>query len=140
MSIANDLGSWDKEKKAYDTGKVLYLINAVDVVKNLFSLPTFDAAIAMTQALQFQIECEIDAEIQQLMEGNVLTADEWEFIGATLHVMSGNVLVSTIMSRYGGEGCRLRPGVKDGLVTKIAKVAQSIIGMVRRAVNRLCRA
>ncbi|XP_044717143.1 putative Aristolochene synthase [Hirsutella rhossiliensis] len=85
VSVANDLGSWEKEKKAYDTGKVLYLINAVDVVKRLFSLDTFDAAVAVTQGLQFQIECEIEAELQQLIDMDILTTDEWQFINATLH-------------------------------------------------------
>ncbi|KAJ6009039.1 hypothetical protein N7522_004055 [Penicillium canescens] len=44
VSVANDLGSWEKEKKAFDTGKVLYMINAVDVVKDLFKLPSYSAA------------------------------------------------------------------------------------------------
>ncbi|OJJ33320.1 hypothetical protein ASPWEDRAFT_30406 [Aspergillus wentii DTO 134E9] len=107
VSIANDLGSWEKEKRAFDTGKVLYMINAVDVVKNLFRLPTNASAVAMTQALQLQIETEIDDEIQRMMSEDTLTAEEWRFIDATLHVMSGNVFVSTVMSRYGGEGFRL---------------------------------
>jgi hypothetical protein len=36
VSVVNDFGSREKEKKAYDTDKVLYLINAVDVVKRLY--------------------------------------------------------------------------------------------------------
>ncbi|KAJ5172263.1 hypothetical protein N7492_004856 [Penicillium capsulatum] len=107
LAVANDLGSWEKEKRAYDTGKVLYLINAVDVVKNLFHLPSDRAAISMTEALQLQIEVDIDAEIQRMIDGDALTAEEWRFIDATLYVMSGNVFVSTVMSRYGGETYRL---------------------------------
>ncbi|KAK2594899.1 hypothetical protein QQS21_007398 [Conoideocrella luteorostrata] len=107
VSIANDLGSWEKEKAAYDAGHVLYLINTVQVVKELFSLSSYDAAVTVTEGLQLQRECEIDEEIQRLMSEDALTADEWRFIDATLHVLSGNVLVSTIMSRYGGEQSRL---------------------------------
>jgi hypothetical protein len=107
VSVANDLGSWEKEKRAYDTGKVLYLINAVDVVKNIFGLPMDRAAVAMTQALQLQIEVDIDDEIQRMVDENVLTVEEWRFVDATLHVMSGNVFVSTVMSRYGGEAFKL---------------------------------
>lgn len=107
VSVANDLGSWEKEKKAYDSGKVLYLINAVDVVRNLFRLSSDRAAVAMTEALQLQIEVDIDTEIQRLIDEDALTAEEWRFVDATLHVMSGNVFVSTVMSRYGGEAFRL---------------------------------
>lgn len=107
VSVANDLGSWKKEKRAYDTGQVLYLINAVDVVKTLFCLETDRAAVAMTEALQLQIEVDVDMEIQRMIEEDILTAEEWRFVDATLHVMSGNVFVSTVMSRYGGEASRL---------------------------------
>ncbi|KAJ6050227.1 hypothetical protein N7444_006943 [Penicillium canescens] len=74
VSVANDLGSWEKEKG---------------------------------QALQLQIEVDIDAEIQRMVDMDELTAEEWRFIDATLHVMSGNVFVSTVMSRYGGEAFKL---------------------------------
>ncbi|KFZ14995.1 hypothetical protein V502_05825 [Pseudogymnoascus sp. VKM F-4520 (FW-2644)] len=107
ICIANDLASWEKEKEAYDNVKVLYMINTVDVVKQLFSLATFDTALAMTQAFQFQVECDIDDGIQQLIIEDDLTADEWQFIDATLHTISGNVFCSTVMSRYGGESYRL---------------------------------
>lgn len=83
------------------------MINAVNVVKDLFSLSSYSAAVAMTQAFQLQIEVEIDAEIERLITVNHLNAEEWRFIDATLHVMSGNNFVSTVMSRYGGEKFRL---------------------------------
>lgn len=108
VSIANDLGSWEKEKRAYDTGKVLYLINAVEVTKQLLSLSTYNEAVAITQGLQFEIECKIDKEVQRLVAEDCLTAEEWQLVDATLPVMSGNVLVSTIMSRYGGQNTRLQ--------------------------------
>ncbi|KAF3396683.1 hypothetical protein DPV78_008181 [Talaromyces pinophilus] len=107
VSVANDLGSWQKEKKAFDIGNVLYMINAVAVTKDVFNLASFEAAVAMTQALQFQIECDIDTELQQMISENILTAEEWQFVDATLHLISGNVFVSTVMSRYGGEDCKI---------------------------------
>jgi predicted 3-demethylubiquinone-9 3-methyltransferase (glyoxalase superfamily) len=107
VSVANDLGSWKKEKQAFDSGKVLYLINAVDVMNNLVSRHTTQAAVAMTQALQLHIETEIDAEIERLISENALTAEEWRFVDGTLRMISGNVLCSIVMSRYGGEGFRL---------------------------------
>lgn len=105
--MANDLGSWEKEKRAFDTGKVLYMINAIDVVKDLFKLSSYTAAIGMTQAFQLQIEVEINSEIERMIIRNDLNAEEWRFIDATLHVMSGNVFVSTVMSRYGREKFKL---------------------------------
>ncbi|CAG8390390.1 unnamed protein product [Penicillium salamii] len=106
ISIANDLGSWKKEKKAYDAGQVVYLINAADFVEKFFHFGEM-AAVAMTQALQLQIEVEIDAEVQRLVGEGSVTAEEWRFVDATVHVMSGNVFVSTVMSRYGGEAFAL---------------------------------
>lgn len=106
--IVNDLFSWEKEKTAYDSGEVKYLINTVEVVKNLFSLSSYDAAISMTQALQFQVERDIDEELQRLVEANALTAVEWQFLDAALFAMSGNYFSSLSMNRYGGESCALK--------------------------------
>ena len=88
-------------------GKVLYLINAVAVVKNLFRVLADDAAVTMTQALQLQVEIDIDEEVERLIAEDTLTQEEWQFVDATLHVMSGNGFVSTVISRYGGERFRL---------------------------------
>lgn len=108
VSVANDLASWEKEKSAFDSGKAVYLINTVAVVMELLGLPTVTAAIALTKALQLQMECEIDEEVQRLIDENILTADEWQFIDATLHLISGNVFTSIVMSRYGGQSHRLQ--------------------------------
>ncbi|KAK6810861.1 hypothetical protein RU639_013599 [Aspergillus parasiticus] len=108
VSIVNDLGSWDKEKRAYDEGRVLYLVNTVDVVGKLFCLSSDHAAVRLTHALQLQIEIEIDDEIQRLRAENVLTDEEWRFVEATLCVMTGNIFVSTVMARYGGEASRVK--------------------------------
>ncbi|KAJ5963519.1 uncharacterized protein N7479_003395 [Penicillium vulpinum] len=107
VSIANDLGSWAKEKRAYDRGQVLYLINTVDAIKNFLRLETENAAIAMAYALQLQVETQIDDEIEYLIAEDSLTDNEWRFIDATLLVLSGNVMASIVMSRYGGEENRL---------------------------------
>lgn len=114
VSVANDLGSWKKEKRAYENGQVRYMINAADVVKNFFHLEE-QGAIAMTEAFQLQIEVNIDAELQRMIEENILTSEEWRFVDATIHVMSGNIFVSTVMSRYGGEACRLTDGSDSNL-------------------------
>ncbi|PYI04101.1 hypothetical protein BO78DRAFT_321184 [Aspergillus sclerotiicarbonarius CBS 121057] len=108
VSVANDVGSWEKEKQAYDKGQVLYIINAVHVVKNLFRLSTDRAAVRLTQSFQLQIETEIDDEIQRLIAEDTLTAEEWRFVDAALHILTGNVFISIVMARYGGETFRLK--------------------------------
>jgi len=107
ISVSNDLASWRKEKHAYDCGKSLYLINVVDIMQRLMYLPTVDAAIAMSYAFQLEIECQMDAEIERLTLERTLEEDEWEFLVAALVAAAGNVFVSIVMSRYGGEGTRL---------------------------------
>lgn len=107
ISITNDIGSYQKEKEAYESGEVLYLINAVNVTRKLLNL-TSEAAVAMTQALQYQVESQIDEEICSLVEQDTLTAGEWRFVDATISLMTGNLLPSIVMSRYGGEMYKLR--------------------------------
>ncbi|KAK5995386.1 Terpene cyclase 6-like protein [Cladobotryum mycophilum] len=107
LSVANDLGSWDKEKKAYEAGRVLYLINTVDTTKTFLKLRSNDAAVAMAYALQLQFETEMDDEIQRLIAEDCLAAEEWRFIHVSLHALTGNVFGNTVMSRYGGEKTRL---------------------------------
>ncbi len=83
------------------------MINSVDAMHKLLDLRTYDVAVALTLALQYQVECDIDDEIQRLMVEEDLTPEEKQFIASTIHIMSGNVFVSTVMSRYGGEKSKL---------------------------------
>uniref|UniRef100_A0A8H7Y1N1 Isoprenoid synthase domain-containing protein n=1 Tax=Psilocybe cubensis TaxID=181762 RepID=A0A8H7Y1N1_PSICU len=63
ICYANDLGSYEKEKEAYDRGHALYFINTVDVVKRLFKLPDDATAKSATLALQKQTEMEMGREL-----------------------------------------------------------------------------
>ncbi|PWY90688.1 hypothetical protein BO70DRAFT_75875 [Aspergillus heteromorphus CBS 117.55] len=105
--LVNDLASWEKEKRAYDKGKAQYLTNAVNVVYELFHLPTYRAAVGMTQALVLELETEIDAEIDRLIGENAFTTEEWRFVDTTLNTLGGNVFCSMVMERYGGAKARL---------------------------------
>ena len=107
MCIGNDLASWEKEKRAYDAGKVNHLLNSVAIAKDLFHLSTDEAAMAMVEALQLQIEVDIDTEIQQMMHEDAMTVEEWRYVDAILYALSGNIFASTIMARYGGEASKL---------------------------------
>ncbi|KOS18748.1 Fusicoccadiene synthase [Escovopsis weberi] len=108
ISIANDVFSWEKEKRDYDEKKVLYLINTVDVCRRVLGLASHDAALTMTQALLFQIERELDNEIARLRAEDALTPEEWRFVDGMCYTMMGNMFCSVVMSRYGGEEARLR--------------------------------
>jgi hypothetical protein len=76
-------------------------------MKQLLSLPSYDAAKAMTYAFQLQLECDIDAEILHLLGAQNVTAEEWHFIDAILFSATGHVLASGTVIRYGGEKSRL---------------------------------
>jgi hypothetical protein len=106
IAIVNDLGSWKKEKQHYDSGNVLYLLNTVDAVGKALCLDE-DSAIEMAYALQLQTECQIDDELEHLINTGVLDEEDWRFIDGVLLVLSGNVLTCVVMSRYGGEVARL---------------------------------
>ncbi|ENI04326.1 hypothetical protein COCC4DRAFT_140244 [Bipolaris maydis ATCC 48331] len=99
----NDLGSYEKEKRAYDEGKVEYLINTVHMVEELLSVPGQGKTV--TYGLQLQVECDIDAEIGRLK--GELTDDEYDFVMACVATLAGNVLCSSIMDRYGGDKAKL---------------------------------
>lgn len=107
VPVVNDLASWKKEKHHFDTGKIMHLINTVDMIRRVMCLSDEEAAIGQTYALQLQIECQIDAEVERLMVTGALDEEEWRFVNGILTVLSGNVLSCSVMSRYGGEATRL---------------------------------
>lgn len=107
VSLVNDLASYEKEKRAYDQGRTYHLINAVEVVQRLFSLPEEKSAKALAYAMQLELEVEIDHELAQMREENILTAEEWQFVDAVLTMMAGNVFYSVVSSRYGGKSTQI---------------------------------
>uniref|UniRef100_A0A8H8CNL9 Isoprenoid synthase domain-containing protein n=1 Tax=Psilocybe cubensis TaxID=181762 RepID=A0A8H8CNL9_PSICU len=108
ICYSNDLGSYDKEKEAYDEGHVLYLINAVDMVKKVFKLPDDATAKSATLALQKQTEMELGRELEHLRASGEATAQELEYCEAVIYAMMGNTFASVVMSRYGGDVTRLK--------------------------------
>ena len=52
--------------------------------------------MATTEGLLLQTECDIDEEIQRLMDEDAFTVDEWRFIDGSLHSLSGNALTCLI--------------------------------------------
>ncbi|USP77448.1 hypothetical protein yc1106_04722 [Curvularia clavata] len=56
VCIANDLASFDKEKRDYVDNKVRYLINTVEEVRKIYSLPSDDVAKVVTLAIQIEVE------------------------------------------------------------------------------------
>ena len=65
------------------------------------------AAITMSYVLQLETERQIDSELERLMVAGILNEEEWQFVDAALRAMTGNVMCSSIVSRYGGEATRL---------------------------------
>ncbi|EKD18897.1 uncharacterized protein L3040_008118 [Drepanopeziza brunnea f. sp. 'multigermtubi'] len=108
VTLVNDLASYDKEKRAYDSGKVRYLINAVDVVQRLLALPSPAAAKSFTYAMQLQVEAEMKEELDRLIASKELSTEELQFIDAALVMTAGNVFYSVIASRYGGKAAEIK--------------------------------
>lgn len=107
--IANDIGSYDKEKAHYLVGKAhsFTFTNAVTVMHRLVSATSEDAAKSMTYAYQLMLEQEIDLEIQKLMDSNEISEEDWRFVDAILLMMTGSIMAAATMVRYGGENSRL---------------------------------
>ena len=76
------------------------MANAVDIFRNLFRLQNCDVAVLIVEALQLQIEIDIDDEIERLIAEDTFTAEEWCFVDAGLHVMSGIFLFLFFFRRH----------------------------------------
>jgi hypothetical protein len=107
VSLVNDLASFDKELRAFEQGKVCYMINAVDVVRKLFGLSTWQSAKALTFAMQLEVESLMEEELARLSVHGCLTPQEERFLEACLTMVSGNMFYSIVTSRYGGEEARI---------------------------------
>lgn len=107
LSLVNDLASFEKELRAYEEGKVHYLINAVDVVRKLLGMTSWSSAKAFTYAYQLEVENEMQKELDRLMMYGRLSLEEWRFVEASLRMLAGNVFYSIVTSRYGGEPARI---------------------------------
>lgn len=107
VSLVNDLASYDKEKRAYDSGSMLYLINAVGVVQRLLTLPSSAAAKSLTYSMQLQVECEMREELDRLVASRELSVEQLQFVDAALVMTAGNVFYSVVSSRYGGQAARI---------------------------------
>ncbi|KAF6800334.1 hypothetical protein CSOJ01_12220 [Colletotrichum sojae] len=105
MSLVNDLASYDKEKRAYDSGKVCYLINAVDVVQRLLALTTPAAAKSLAYSMQLQVEAEMKEELGHLVVSRELSTEELEFVDAALVMAAGNVFYFVKIWWTGSQDC-----------------------------------
>lgn len=107
VSIVNDLGSFDKERAAYEAGRTVVLINLVQVVRDSCGLGIDDAKAAAF-ALQLLNEREILAELERLKRDEELSVEHWRFVDTLLALIAGNTFYTMTTSRYGGEGARIK--------------------------------
>ena len=107
LAIANDLASYDKEKRDFDSGASHDIINVVDVVQQLMSLPDSDSAKTTAYTYQLQTEAWMVQEIQRMDREEQLTSEQWQYLEAVYVCAAGNVFFSMTSSRYGGETARL---------------------------------
>ena len=105
ISIQNDIASYEKEERDFESGKAAHMINLVRVIMDLNKI---DATLAksMTYNLQLSAESDVADEIEALERQN-LSLEEWRFIEACLHASSGNLFTSVIISRYCDDSWKL---------------------------------
>ncbi|KAI9047118.1 hypothetical protein LZ554_009191 [Drepanopeziza brunnea f. sp. 'monogermtubi'] len=126
VSLVNDLASYDKEKRAYDSGNVCYLINAVDVVQRLLALPSSAAAKSLAYAMQLQVEAEMKEELDRLVASKELSTEELQFVDAALVMTAGNVFYSVVSSRYGGQAAEIQ--------MREPRVIRNTVGVAKRPI------
>lgn len=107
VSIVNDLGSFDKERVAFESGKTVVLINLVQVLREACGLGV-DEAKAAGLVMQLLNEAEIEAEVGRLREEGDMGVEEWRFVASLLAMIAGNAFYTMTTSRYGGEAARIR--------------------------------
>ncbi|KAL8648625.1 MAG: hypothetical protein Q9210_004880 [Variospora velana] len=118
LAIINDMASYDKEKRACESSDGERIINIVDVIQRVMSLPDVDSAKVMAYAYQLQTEAWMMEELQHLGSEVWLGDQEWQYLEATYICAAGNAFFSMTSSRYGGEIARL-PGEDDKTLSPI---------------------
>ncbi|KAL9052308.1 MAG: hypothetical protein Q9206_004361 [Seirophora lacunosa] len=106
ISIVNDMASYDKEKRHFDTGRAKSMINLVHVIATLERVDA-QTAKAMAYAWQLSTENAILEDLQALKRQGELSSEEWRFVDACLTAASGHLFASVVMARYGGEKTRV---------------------------------
>lgn len=106
ISIVNDLGSFEKELRAYQSRTTVVLINLVQVVRDSCGLSINDAKSA-AYTLQLLNEQEIRKELESLKENDSLSVEHWRFIDTLMTMIAGNTFYTMTTSRYGGEAARI---------------------------------
>jgi hypothetical protein len=82
MLQSNDIASYDKEKKNWLAGKAKQFLttNGVVIIRDLFSLPSDEAAKAIAYANQMEIERQVDLELERLASSGELTEEDWRLV------------------------------------------------------------
>ncbi|CZT05011.1 hypothetical protein WAI453_007530 [Rhynchosporium graminicola] len=106
ISIVNDLGSYDKELAAFESGRTIVHINLVKIVRTSCGL-SIDDAKAAAFTLQLLNEQDILAECTRLKAHPEVTREHWRFIHTLLLLIAGNTFYTMTTSRYGGQAARI---------------------------------
>lgn len=108
LAIINDMASYDKEKRNFDNDASKDIINIVDVVQQIMSVPHAESAKVIAYTYQLQTEAWMVEELQRLMSEEHLEIEQWQYLEATYVCAAGNAFFSMTSSRYGGEAARVR--------------------------------
>ncbi|KAL9606478.1 MAG: hypothetical protein Q9179_000343 [Wetmoreana sp. 5 TL-2023] len=113
ISIANDIASYEKEKRSYENGDADAMINVVHVIAKTEGLAD-EQAKCMAYAWQLWTESRIIEELDELDKKGDLSLEEWAFVDACLVAAAGNLLAAVVMVRYGGHKTRVALDAIDG--------------------------
>ena len=106
LSIVNDLASFDKELRAFNSGASRDLLNIVHELQKMLWLPNVQAAKALAYSYQLQTEEWIEEELDRLKSEDLSLA-QWQYLEAVFACAAGNAFYSMTSSRYGGEDARI---------------------------------
>ncbi|KAL6717704.1 hypothetical protein ACLMJK_005619 [Lecanora helva] len=123
ISLANDLASYEKEKRHYETGRMAAIVNVVNVLMTRDRLDA-KAAKVMAFAWQLYVENEIIEEVKRLGSDGGLSSDEWTFIEACFTAVSGSFMSAVVMWRYGGESAKVSESADEGSPETLARSAK----------------
>ena len=108
MIITNDIASYAKEKRAYERGSAAAFINIVRMFAETERMDD-DQAKSMAYAWQLGTENQIMEELNHLHANELLDLEEWALVDACMLAISGNLLTSVVIPRYGGKETKRSP-------------------------------
>lgn len=135
LAIINDLASYDKERREYDSGVSKDMTNIVNVVQTIMSLPDSRSAKAIAYAYQLHTESWMIEKLKGSRNQKDLGLEQWQCLEAAYICDADNEFLSMTSSRYGGEAARLQALTGCKGTTAMAKMRSLDTGEEERVIK-----